>query len=622
MTMTTIMKLENEHLRLVVNDDASGEVLDKATGQRWPIGPVAIQETGPVDEGNCWQRTQRSYCEQYPGRFRGVAEGDGVRFTLFGRQGREMGTFRACYRLDGPWLVVEVPEIDDSIPSLVFPPPLDSDSLVLPIKQGVWQRKPIAKFDHIINRFAGNGLNMRWFGGLREAAGWLGIFEEGIEDAGVLRAATRAAPIWLRSLGRWNSSRRMRYRFMAGGYVELAKAFRTWAREQGMFKTLAEKIAETPAVANIIGGRKLAFLMGWTRRQARYDERWQPVPPKPEELVRLFTYRQVAEIVADAKRLGMKRGAISLHGWIPGGYDETHPDVWPPEPAYGTLDELQALCAQPDPFVMSLHDNYQDIYEQSPSFPNGVCRMKDGSLLPGGFWRGGQAYILTAQAGLDYARRNWPQLATLGARSLYADTITAELLKESFAPGNTQTRRQDCAGKCAMMKFFKEQRLVFASEEGCDFGVPWLDWAAVKHERVPGESVPLWALVYHDCMVGYRDCAAGFSMESDAPVQFTGARARARCLENVLWGWANVLIGFTPQNWPQCRDVFQQSGFVDDWHGQIGTAEMIGHRFLTADAMVEQTDWSTGHSVIVNFATDPREVNGAVLAPQSYRTCG
>jgi len=616
---TPLLDLQNDHIRFSLRADCSGELLDKASGRVWRLLPVALQENGQVEEGFCWLRHARYHCEVYPGRFRAVKENDGLRITLLGRQGHEIGTFRAVVKLDGPWIDISVPQIDDSIPSLVFPPPLESPALVLPMRQGVLQRDPIGKFGHEVHRFSGGGLNMRWFGGLSEHDnGWMCIVQDGAEDAAIIRCGMNVAPLWTRSLGAWNSPRHLRYRCTAGGYVGQAKIFRRWAQENGMFRTLKEKIAEVPAVAKLIGGRNLSFFHGFTYKKSRYDDIWMPLPEslreRDEGVVTLITYRQAAEIIEDAKRLGMRRGIFNYHGWIKGGYDETHPDIWPPEPAFGTAEELRALCHPPEPFIACLHDNYQDMYEQSASFPQGICRMKDGALLPGGFWRGGQAYILTGQAGLEYAQRNWPHLAWLGAENIYSDTLTAEILKESWEPGRLQSRAQDLDAKRRTLAFFKSQGVVFSSELGCDFGVPWLDAVHTNHPHLPGTTIPLWSLVYHDCVVALRSIIIK-SHEDD----FVDASVlHERCRQNMLWGYTATFGGFTAATWPSMRQAFAESLYADEWHQRIGTDEMLNHRFLTDDRLVEQTVYASGASIIVNFSDEERRVEGVTVAPQAH----
>src|SRR5580658_4354704 len=87
--------ISRDSLRVKLYSDATAIVSDQRNSMEWRFGPVALQEEGPVDEGAVWLRTERSICEQYPGRFAGVAEGDGFRFWVLDSEGNSRGSFHA-----------------------------------------------------------------------------------------------------------------------------------------------------------------------------------------------------------------------------------------------------------------------------------------------------------------------------------------------------------------------------------------------------------------------------------------------------------------------------------------------------------------------------------------------
>jgi hypothetical protein len=66
----------------------------------------------------------------------------------------------------------------------------------------------------------------------------------------------------------------------------------------------------------------------------------------------------------------------------------------------------------------------------------------DGKPMRGGYWEGGQSYILNSRDGLNYARRNWEQIKLLAQGKIYSDTITTQYLFESYEEGNTLSRVQ------------------------------------------------------------------------------------------------------------------------------------------------------------------------------------
>jgi hypothetical protein len=532
-------------------------------------------------------------------------EGDKLRVTLFGREGRTLGTFAIRLRLDEAWFEVSIVEIDDSVPSLVFPTPLESESLVIPQNVGRWIRKPIPTRQWWLYPVH---INMRWFGGLRGNHGWIGILEEGATDGGILATELSASPAWLRTMGKWgNLPRTVRYHFIEGNYVHLAKVYRAYAKEKGMLATLKEKIAAHPTVENLRGGRILSFMLAQTNRPDRYEDVYKPVPndSTADGLQIEYTFAEAIKIVEEARKLGFERGIINVRGWIKGGYDESHPDIFPIEAALGTEDELRDLLTADDPIVSVLHDNYQDIYPQSASFPTGVIRNKAGNLLTGGWWAGGQSYILTARIAVENARRNWSELATFNPRGMMIDTTSAVQLYENYEVGEEHTRAEDMHYKKDLLAFFRERQDIVGSEESSDWGVPYVDWLENRHRRIQGVSVPLWGLVFHDCAYcsRYRDQSG----ESLAPTWLT----------DMLWGYALTFWARASHTWEETIPEFKATYHVDEWHYKIGLDEMIHHAFLTDDGAVEQSVFEHG-TITVNFSPEPRTVNGVTVAGYGY----
>ncbi len=340
-----LWQADNQYLAVTVYADAAADILVKSSdttansATNWHMGRVALQEDSTVDIGHVWLRTQRSICEEYPGRFLGQVESEeeGVfRFTVLGRERRPMGQFTCRISLDGPRLRYELLTIDEQLPSLVFPPPLESASLVMTRNVGQWIKEPLSGSHFWV--FPAH-LNMRWFGGLQadNEHGWIAIVEEGYYNAGVLATGFSASPAWLQSLGSWSGPRAVSYQFVTGGYVGLAKTYRSYALEHGLHRSLTEKIAATPALKNLLGGPLLSFMQAHTLKPERFEDRLQPLPLEErldhEQPHVMLSYKQVRQIIEEARELGVERALVVIRGWIQGGYDETHPDIWPPDPA-------------------------------------------------------------------------------------------------------------------------------------------------------------------------------------------------------------------------------------------------------------------------------------------------
>jgi len=612
-----LKKVENEVLSFTWMSDASAIIKVKKTGATWIMGPVALQEEQEIDHGHVWARQERSSVEQYPGRFKGEMQGDKIKFTLYDYQNAAVGTFKCKVNLEGEWLTFDISEIDASLPNLMFPTPIENDYLLLPMGVGRLIRKPLnSRFFHTWY----SHLNMRFCAGLKkDNNGYLAVFDQGFEDAGILATGLSVMPVWMKSLGKWTANRSIAYAFTTNGYVGVAKKYREWANKKGLLKSLDEKIKQTPQLANMIGGRQISVFQAIPKQKSLVQENsLRPADQvaktkaegdnQPPRI--LFTHKQVQEMLAEVTTSwGVKKGMISIRGWIRGGYDYSHPDVWPPEPTLGAIDDLKKICQPAGAFFSVLHDNYMDIYTQNPSFPKGVIVTNKGKLMRGGQWPGGQAYILNYRDSLAYIKRNWELIKTLGTGGMFVDTTTAVQLYESFEKDNTYSKADDLKYKIESIKFFKAQKQVYGSEETADFGIPYVDFYENRHSRKAGESVPMWPLVFHDCVMNSRYVDPSNMEIGSKPY-----------LEDMLWGYFILfrMGSWNEPEWKNQKEEFMASLPADDWFGSIATAEMTNHEYLSEDFELEKSSFSNGKSIIVNFSKESKSNNGMVYQGLSY----
>jgi len=612
--------LENEFLKYEIFTDASTVITDKINQFQWRQGPVAIQDSGEIEENNCWFRGERTFMEQYPGRFQVTREGEQFRFTLLARQNRVVGRFLCCIQPEREWLCFQLLEIDESIPSLIFPTPVFSDASVIPHGAGrlvqssapdIWKREFLPFYTH---------LNMQMLGGLKAGMAWIGIFGPNSTDAGAFLYNGLVSPVWLKSLGRWQGDYQFRLRFFKGDYNEIAQVYRDWLQKNQRWVTLREKAEQNLRVKALPGGRILSYFQAFPalNRTAAEDYIFSPDQMKAErqQMEIRFTHHELKKSLEYAKSQGFSKGLINIRGWINGGYDFSHPDIWPPEPELGEYRQLAELMRAKQSFPFCLHDNYQDMYDHTASFPKGVLQRPDGSLIHGGLWAGGQAYMLNSRDSLAFAKRNWEKIRELHPDAMFPDTITAARLLQSFENGNTLTRLQDREFKTEILKFYREQGLLVGCEEGADFGVPDCDWFENRHRRIPGETIPLWSLVFHDAAF----CARYTTFTDDTPYP--------KWLEDLLWGYmllfqmqpdfgkittrkTSAETGFSPA--PMNEQLFTSTFQVDRWHAQIGMQQMLSHRFVTEDKQVEETIFENGHRIIVNFDANDREIEGTLI---------
>lgn len=581
-TPIALSQTENSFLKVDVLSNGQLVISDKINGEKWTTSAVAMQEREPIEQHANWQRAERTFMEQYPARFEGRTDGNSYRFTMYGRQNRVKGQFSFRINLEDKYLRFTLTEVSHNLHSLVYPGPVMGQKSLIPHHIGrmvhhqsanIWYRQFLPFHTH---------LNMRWIGGLKGNAGWLAIFDDESADAGAMAVNNTVAPCWLPSLGKWKGHYSLLYGFVKGSYVEVAKAYRQHLIDTGRFRTLADKIIENPHLANMIGGRTLSYFQAWPSFRPKNaddylftdEQRLKQTCTKGVTVD--FTHTEVQKSLAYAQNKGFSRGMIMLRGWINGGYDASHPDIWPPEPLLGTEAELKALMQYPGNYITALHDNYQDMYPHVASFPKGINQMPDGELMPGGLWAGGQSYMLNSRDSLAYAKRNWEKVKALHPKAYFSDTVTASKLHQSFERGNEQTRWQDFGCKRQLLQYFKQQGMLTGSEEGADFCAATCDWFENRHHRTPGETVPLFQLVFHDSVVSSRynsfdpsfaypgwleDMLWGYQLQFFMTPEFGGIRS----------GGGSEKTGFGANTMNET--LFTSTYHVDEWHARIGASE-------------------------------------------------
>jgi hypothetical protein len=624
---STVDVLENKYLKVKINTDASISVFEKINGVEWNTFSVAVQDFGTIEKNSVWMRAERTLMEQYPARFILEKSDDKYKITMLNRQNMIKGSFRCRIYVKDEWLKVNIVAIDDCIPSLVYPAPIISDAVLIPRGVGqmihkdradIWYRKFLPFHTH---------LAMHFIGGMKGDAAWIGIYDDDVVDAGAMVVNSSVSPGWTRSLGKWNSKYSISYKFIKGGYVDVAKTYRKYLKDKGRFKSLKEKMAQKPALKNMLGGRTLSYFQAWPYTKADQLDEFYFTPEQSKhrntkDVVVDFTHKDVIKSVKYAQKKGFKNGLVILRGWINGGYDASHPDIWPPESKLGSIEELKEVMALPAPIIPALHDNYQDMYPDYPSFPKGINQNPDGEYMAGGFWAGGQCYILNSKDSVRYAKRNWEKVKGLGSVAYLSDTVAASKLEQSYEQGNTQTKLQDYYRKRELLSFFSNEGQLVGSEEGSDFVADICDWFENRHHRADGENVPLFPLVFHDSVFASR--YTSFSPNDDYP----------KWLEDMLWGYqlqffmnpdfggVNIkerseAIGFGATS--MSEESFISTFHVDEWHKKIGMAEMVNHKYLTEKGDVEMTEWSTGDKIIVNFSAEDVIVENVTVPAKGYK---
>jgi hypothetical protein len=296
-----------------------------------------------------------------------------------------------------------------------------------------------------------------------------------------------------------------------GSYSEICQAYRQVARERGFLKTWQEKWADRPGARLLAGAADMKpFVLSRSVPGTRYN-------PDTKERVHVgYTFDQAADMAEHWKKdLGLDRILFVLAGWIHRGYDNQHPDILPAAPECGGNDGL-AECSRRVKalgYLFGLHDNYQDLYPDAPSFDlRYTIKSPDGKPRWGGEWAGGRCYLICSKAGLELARRNLPEVKRLFEPTIYfTDTTFAAPLYECADPNHPADLCDDMHYKSALAQYCQEVFGGHGSEHGWEWAVPVTDYFegnsyASHHSGIgakDGHAIPMLELIYHDCVAVY-----------------------------------------------------------------------------------------------------------------------
>jgi hypothetical protein len=127
--------------------------------------------------------------------------------------------------------------------------------------------------------------------------------------------------------------------------------------------------------------------------------------------------------------------------------------------------------------------------------------------------------------------------------------------------------------------------------------------------------LPLWELVYHDCVVSQWYWG---DYNNKLPSLWD-----KRDLFNILYGTPPMFM-FNRQIWNKNKVRFAQSyKDVCPVARAVGYSEMTDHRFLTADRNVQQTMFANGVTITANFGGKVhRLTDGKEVEPMGYHVSG
>lgn len=538
---------------------------------------------------------------------------------------------------------------EEEIGELAFPGPFSLHSApayyVLPLSEGV-----LAPIDdpelagRRLGPYAWYDLVMPWIGMTDLERGYLAILETPWDAEvemrpraarGALLSAAR--PVWLPERGRFGYPRRLRYVFtLNGGYVAIAKRYRAYVKATGRWKNMREKVEENPEAAKLGG----PFL-------------WIHTEDDQVEAVRDLHARGLAHAVVYRYAPPETIEAFRSLGYLVGKYNN-FVDLYPADQKNVDLYEWRNIWV---PFGMKEGFPEDAIANRDGSLMAGWPLRKDGHFLPHttrdewgirrtawtyhGLREQIDCYRRCSERGLPLARTLLPAECDRYS-AMFIDVLAALPLFECWSDEHPLSRRQDMENRQELLSLSHELGLVTGSERGSDWAVPYVEYFEgttthwihpngqtlqdippspeyIRRNLDSGQRVPLYQLVYHDAVMTTWWWGDGnFRPEAlwDVKDAF-----------NLLYATAPILIADDVQLLRERADrIMQTYRHVCELARRLMFDEMIDHRWCTPDREVQETHFSSGARVVVNFGDIPYAVDHGgrryVIGPNGYLAAG
>jgi len=348
-------------------------------------------------------------------------------------------------------------------------------------------------------------------------------------------------------------------------------------------------------------------------------------------------YAEIAETMKRMIAYGLTDSLLTVHVWQRWGYDYRLPDIYPPNPQLGTIEDMQKIaevCGEYD-IPWGLHDNYIDFYPDAKDYSyEHICFTREGEPIRA--WlnrsRNAQSYRWRPDHIMPFVRRNIRQIKPgLGPTHYFIDVFTSLPCFDFYdRDGNfhsmLETRR--CWGEAfAWIRDYLGSNAPTTSEAGHDQLIGYLDgadcqyltlspdkgWPHIRITCRDWERVPWFDAVLHDKFslhgVGY-------------PSRYKLAQGQhnQRILESDDYISAEVLAGHALMI---DRGGFGQGAVRKYWLAQdfirsIALDKIETVEFAQGDIHTQLIRWKSGARVYVNRGSKDWKVAGKRLPQYGY----
>jgi hypothetical protein len=341
-------------------------------------------------------------------------------------------------------------------------------------------------------------------------------------------------------------------------------------------------------------------------------------------------YASSAQALERAFRYGLTDAVVVWHDWQRWGYDFRLPDIYPPNPQLGTLEDFQKLVdtCRRHGVLFAPHDNYIDLYPDAEGFSyENVAFQNNGQ--PQRAWyhaeRDAQSYRARPDRIRPLVERNLNLIKAGFSPSAYFIDVWSSAPPYDFWTADGQFVDRNVTRKVwgetfAWIRDYLGDNAPQISEAGHDRLIGWLDGAQANILRVDAqgngfvwkircadaERIPWIDAAYHDRFVlhgaGYEDrYAAGLDLA------IHGIYSDDYMATEMLTGHPAMVEA------PFSRDVVRKYWLSHDMMRALALRRIESVEFAGGDIHRQHVTWDNGAEVWVNRGASDWKVGERTL---------
>ena len=352
-------------------------------------------------------------------------------------------------------------------------------------------------------------------------------------------------------------------------------------------------------------------------------------------------YQPSAEALEKSFRYGLTDAMVVWHNWQRWGYDYRLPNITPPNPQFGTTEEMIDLVdtcrRQGVPFAP--HDNYIDFYPDADGFSYEKTIAFHDTRLPVKAWlnegRGAQSYRYRADAIERFLKPNVAWIREhLKPTGYFIDVWSSAPPYDYWtAQGDFHTSLETGRVWAESFDWIRETLgggAPMISESGHDGLIGHLDAAQTNHLRVGGmvpgqyyawsvwdvdcedaERIPWFDIAHHDRFILH---GAGYAARYAAGLSHAlhGIYSDDYVCTEILTGHPAMVPS------PFGRDVVRKYWLTQAWSRALAMQTIEAVEFVDDDIHRQHVRWSNGAEAWVNRGSEDWTVEGHVLPEYGF----